>query len=363
MPLMAFLAENYNHKLLEKYEKRYNSSPDVLPATPYSHYGWAKVYCRQGRLVDGVQELVKGLHCMDESRPCALGGSALVSQLVSVFVKLNLPQTGTALFDRHLETCLANRGDALLERHRRNRLDRLARLALARGDGATAAGLFHTKRAQEVRQGRDGLRELAWLTYIAAGFGISGKQNVIVQAKDALRDVKGILKGLGDGNESEAYLLRGVAAWAWVSEDREGGEILAPYLAEIRKRMFEQDPAPFAATLFYIEAYRHDILGEPVDQEVWGEAAATLEGRYKWYSLAVYSLLMGRTDKADNCLEKFHRLRVEVCRQLSGAPDWIQETLAGIDEEIATQEEQENAILTAEEQDFRAICRVGLMPC
>lgn len=363
MPLMAFLAENYNHKLLEKYEKCYNASPDVLPTTPYSHYGWAKVYCRQGRLVDGVQELVKGLHCIDKNRPCALGGPALISQLISVFVKLNLPQTGTALFDRHLETCLANRGDALLERHRRNRLDRLARLALARGEAAIAAGLFHTKRAQEIRQARDGLRELAWLTYIAACCGLSGKQNVITQAKDALRDVKGILQGLGAGNESEAYLLRGVAAWAWVNEDQKAGTILEPYIPEIRKRMFQQDPAPFAATLFFIEAYRRDVLGESVDQEVWGEVAASLEARYKWYSLAVYSLLMGRTDKADNCLEKFHRLRVEVCRQLSGTPDWIQETLACIDEEIAAQEEQEYAILTAEKQDFRAICRVGLIPC
>lgn len=366
-PLLAFLAENYDHSLLVKYESMFRNPGTSAPVCPkpFTHYTWSKTYRSLGREEDAVRELVAGLKLLDPVALCESGGAALLGHLVSVLVDLNLGSIGQIVYERHLDRCLSMAGDELTDRYRPNRLDRAGRLAARRGEFTSAFAYFRRKRIETQQAGRNDLRELSWLLHIAAWAGLKEARSLALEAIGRLEDVPAIMTGLGRGNESEAYLMRAVALWAWRTNDVAGVQALIPYISEIESRLYTHDPTPYAGALLWLH------LCNTVDTSLksrlpeWEPIGDRLEDTHAWLELAGFSRIRGDLDESRDYLTKFQALRARLLPQLSELPGWlITDDAARWEHDVYQSTQAENSVFSENSPD-RFVVRLvecGLIP-
>ena len=365
LPLLAFLAENYDHSLLGKYEGMRRDLGTLVPVSPYAHYAWSKVYRRLGREEDAVRELVAGLKLLDPAAVCASGGAALLGHLVSMLIDLNLSAIGKIVYEQHLDRCLSAVGDELVDRYRRNRMDRAGRLAIRCGEIASAFAYFRRQRTETQRAGRDDLRELSWLLYIAAWAGLKEGRTLALEALARLENMPAIVAGLGRGNESEAYLMRAVALWAWRMNDVAGVQALIPYIPEMERRLYTHDPAPYAGALLWLH------LCNAVDTSLksrlpeWEPICDRLEDTHGWLELAGFARIGGNLDKSRDYLARFQAMRTLLLPQLLEAPGWLMaDDTARWEHDVHVSTQVENSVFSENLPD-RFVVRLvecGLIP-
>ncbi len=360
LPLLARLAEEYNHSLLAEYEDIHQQLRGKLPATPHTHHGWSKIYYRQGRDATAVTELADGFRQLAPEWLSGSGGPALFGQLVSILIDLDLPTEGQAVYDL-LDASLQEQGGGSAEYHRRNRLDRAGRLLLRRGELEAAAGCFKLRRTECLGDGEDGKRDLAWLLYIGA-WGEPGK--AVTFANEALRllgDVGGTLRALGPGNHSEAYLLMALAAWAWRTGDTGAETLMREYLPTLSERLYVQDPGPFGLALGFTHLHalaRGDRAGVP-----WPEARAVLQARHYWLDVAVIDALGGESKQARRSLERFQKHRAQVARHLGRLPAWLADpAFQTLKSSLEQRSRDEREVLLAAKPEASRLVTSGLVP-
>jgi tetratricopeptide (TPR) repeat protein len=365
LPLLAFLAENYDHSLLGKYEGMRRDLGTLVPVSPYAHYAWSKVYRRLGREEDAVRELVAGLKLLDPAAVCASGGAALLGHLVSMLIDLNLGAIGKIVYEQHLDRCLSAVGDELVDRYRRNRMDRAGRLAIRCGEIASAFAYFRRMRIETQRAGRDDLRELAWLLYIAAWAGLKEGRTLALEALARLENVPVIMAGLGRGNESEAYLMRAVALWAWRAGDAAGVRALVPYVSEMEHRLYTHDPAPYAGALLWLHLCNAVDMSLKSRLPEWEPICDRLEDMHSWLELAAFTRIRGDPDESRSYLAKFQAMRVRLLPQLLEVPGWlIADDLARWKHNVHQSTQVENSVFSENLPD-RFVVRLvqcGLIP-
>lgn len=364
LPLAASLAANHDHTLLGKYEVLYTEQDPALPETPFTHYCWSKLFYRQGRYEDATWHLLRGLTRVAPEAPCVSGGAALFGHLVNVLVDFNLPRAGQIFFDNFLEGCLSSRSDDLVEGFRPGRMHWAAFLALRQGDMKAAFGFLRLRRERMRKEEGEDLHELAWMLYIAAWGGLPEGQALASEARERLRDRSAIVAGFGRGNESEAYLARAVAAWAWRTGDRDAVAELLPYLTLLHERAYIQDPDAPTAALAYLHLYALHHGATVSSLPSWEAVITPLAGRRYWWDLAVFSGLKGDMNEARASLAKFQRLRASLLPRFERLPAWATHD-AGIDwsGEMAQSVAQENEIFArSRTQVIAALAGSGLIP-
>lgn len=365
LPLLAFLAENYDHSLLGKYEEIRRDRDVPAIASPYTHYAWSKVYRRLGREDDAVRELVAGLKQLDPENRCEQGGAALLGHLVSMLIDLNLGAMGQIIYEQHLDRCLSAAGDELVDRYRPNRMDRVGRLAIRRGEFTSAFAYFRRKRIETQQAGRDDLRELSWLLYIAAWAGNEAARSLAQEAIERLQNVPATMAGLGRGNESEVFLMRAVALWAWRTGDAAGVWALTPYLAEMEQRLYTHDPVPYAGALLWLHLCGAMDTAVKSQLPEWETICDRLEDAHAWLELSGFSRIAGDIEKSRAYLGRFQAMRARLLPQLEQAPEWlVTEGGVGWERDVRHSTQAENSVFSENLPD-RFVVRLvecGLIP-
>jgi len=166
------------------------------------------------------------------------------------------------------------------------------------------------------------MRELSWLLYIAAWAQLEQSAALAVEAKSRLQDVTRIMEGLGHGNESEAYLMRALAVWAWRTGDHEAREALQPYLTVLQERMYQQEPGPLCSTFVFLSLSTEvDRIGKLPD---WPTIQSVLEAMNHWLEIAILASIAEKADVVKRSLARYQSLRKDIVTDLAYAPSWME---------------------------------------
>jgi len=322
LPLVASLSESYEHGHLQRRLSEYMGERVRLPRSPFTHYAWGKVFNRLGRVEDASQELVSGFELLDPDNLCPAGGAAVVGQLTNVLIDLNLPEPGEILYRKLLAPCLARRGDSLVDRFRPNRMDRAGRLALRAGRPGEAFSYFARRRQEAVDSGRSDMRDLAWLSYVAAWLDDTPGQKLIDEALARIERESSFRAGIGRGNESEVHLLRAVAAWCWRRGDGAAAGVLGPFLAELAERLSAPDPGPYAEALGFARLALEAGVNIPGRLPEWIQILLPLQETGQWLDSAILAGFAGRPEAAAEALEGHQAMRRLALGPLSLLPGW-----------------------------------------
>lgn len=363
LPHLAYLADKYDHSRLETYEVLHRALRSSPPRTAYGQFGWAKLYYRHGHVLAAMNELVEGLRLLDPASPCDEGGAALMGHLVNALIDLNLPRTGQWVFDR-LDACLAGKGDSLQDRYRSHRLDRAARLAVRQGQVAKALTFYRLRHAEAMHEGLNGARELSWLLYLHAWNGTPTSE--IVDAVLALLPLRTPdCLDTTSTNDSEGYLLRALAAWAWRAGDADLTAWLNHWTDVLIQRSCSQDPDPYAQALAFIHLLARRLGTDHADLPDWGVVQALLESRHQWLDEALLDWLAGYMEDCSRALARFQAMRRDQLRALTRLPGWLGlADTTGWEAEIDLREHQERSALANAPGDnpWAVLAPLGLVP-
>lgn len=364
LPHLAYLADKYDHTRLETYEDLHRARHSSLVRTAYGQFGWTKLYYRHGHIIAAMNELVEGIRLLDPESPCDEGGAALMGQLVNILIDLNLPRPGQQVFDR-LDACLAGKGDNLQDRYRPHRMDRAARLAVRQGYVVKAMTFYRLRHAEAMNEGLDGARELSWLLYLHAW-------NDDQALRDTMAAVLALLPHQTPDRvdtmsviDSEGYLLRALAAWAWRARDAELAAMLNHWIGVLIQRSYIQDPDPYAQTLAFLHLLARRLGTDNPDLPDWGVVQALLESRHQWLDEAILDWLAGCTEDCARALRRFQAMRRDQIRVLAGLPGWLGlADRSEWDAEVSLRESRERAILATAPGDtpWPVLASAGLVP-
>ncbi len=215
----------------------------------------------------------------------------LLGALLNNAIDLNLPESGQRTLNE-LRYLFNFNQDTEQEFHL---LDRQARLAVRQGNVTAALNFLTAKQQQAQLHDDTGNRELAGLLYIAAW----------EQDKRAHDWAKPVLDGLnlqqiGQGNETNAYLLRALAVYDWRFET----SLMTPQMLSVCRQALGQanDPGPWASVLLY-GCLQHGKMDD------WNAAQHAMEQYQYWLELAAFQSLAKNVVKAESSLNQFHRIR------------------------------------------------------
>lgn len=113
------------------------------------------------------------------------------------------------------------------------------------------------------------------------------------------------------------------ALWAWQAEDRNAFRWLAEQLATIKDYFSGCDPGPLGFTLAYLHLAQRTLKDTASNLPAWESAEAALEGSGYWLELAIFSALLGQSEKTARFLGQFQRLRREALVKLESLPSWL----------------------------------------
>ncbi|MDD5035126.1 MAG: CHAT domain-containing protein [Methylococcaceae bacterium] len=326
-PLLAYLAESHDHRLLPPLEERRRRleqrMPEGLP--PASHHHWAKLYYRQGHYALAARELVAGLSRLAPEQRLRQG-VGLLGALMNLLIDQAMVEPARRI-ELALDLCLSTRNDDLAPRYRRNLVDRRARLALRAGDADQAHCLF--RRRWQRDQGDT--RVLNWLLYLSAWHPVAQAQEYLDKTLDGF-DPAALNSDELVGNEGYLYRLRALAAWAWCHDDSSVADRIAPAIPFLTHRLLDHpdlDAGPPGFTLAYLSLYAHRQAPVWKDRlPPWGCIAEALREHRYFLELAAFAALRGETDEARRALETYQaqrRLIVLELRRLPSdltPPDW-----------------------------------------
>jgi len=363
LPLLLALAEAYDYRLLKKYERALWALDTPLPAAPHVHHYLSKPHYRDGRYGLAAKELAAGFALLNPDTLYATGALGLLGQLLNLLIDLNLPDQGQAIDDL-LESCLARNASSTAERHRLNRLDRVARLAMRQGKPESAIGRFQEKYHEVRDAGEDGLRELSWLLYATAWLGQPEAGAYAETATALLADVDAVSQSVGRGNEDEAYLLRALALWAWRARDASAALRVRNYLEFMMQRLYVQDPGPFGLAIGFLHLYQQDHPFTPLNLPAWETVQGPLATHRYFLELAALGSLLDDAEDTQRWLSRFRTQRLEALPYFERLPAWLGDgRLAGWSDDVARQTRREaEGLLGGRAPAVETLVRSGLLP-
>ncbi|KFB67626.1 hypothetical protein [Candidatus Accumulibacter vicinus] len=301
LPPLLWLAEKHDHPAMRDLSTQLGDAE-----SPAAIRGLASAARRVGNYAQMARYLSRGLQIPDltvNERAEYLGA------LANLFIDMNLPESAAAIIEFH-QDCLwddpENRYWADFKR-----LDWLARMEARRGRLHLALDYMTAKR----RQARtDSGRELAWQLYLATWGYLAGQ--VRADTATAFADeVAQRLAGsssetLGNGNETVAYLLRALAAHAWVSHDSAQLTLAKCWLSHAEARLTDDDPGPWAYAIAY------SCLQGAAPPLSLDRALCALERARYLLEAACLSGFAGRGDERRRLLDRFQQRRKGIFGQL-----------------------------------------------
>jgi uncharacterized protein YuzE len=262
-PSLLKLAEKHHHPAMKKLSEEMGDSH-----SPEAILGLAKAERRVGNYEQTARYLSQGLNLPDLS---AKEKADYFGDLTNLFIDLNLPESAAAAIELH-EDCLI---EVVKDRHAADfkRLDWRARTGARSGKLHVALDHMTTKRK---RQPDDG-RELAWQLYLAAWGQCAGQvQATNTFASEVTARLTADRQEIGHGNETIAYLLRSLAAHAWLSDDPTARAVVSAWQSTAEDRLSDDDPGPWAYTMAYL------YLQKAVPEQSFERALSALE-RARYY--------------------------------------------------------------------------------
>jgi hypothetical protein len=359
LPLLAYLAEIHDHRLLQPLENLRphleQKQPDGLPPTGYHH--WAKLYYRRGKYICAARELATGLTRVAPDQRLQQS-AGLLGTLLNVLIDQALVEPALRT-EQRLDLYLAQRTDENVEEIQRKFVDRRARLALRAGEGERAHILYRRRWYSD----KQDERALPWLLYIAAWYPMAEAR----EYRDAGLAQLVLAKLTPDlvGDDDALYRLRALAAWAWRHDDTEVAEAIAPAIVFCTERLLDHpdlDAGPPGFTLAYLDLYARQHAPTWKDRlPSWGYVAEALREHRYFLELAAFAALRDETDEARRALEiyqKQRRLVVQELRRLPAdldLPDW--------DTVLTRREQRENtSLLGTHPITAEVLLKQGLLP-
>lgn len=363
IPLLVSVAESLNHprmKELMPHRERFERSPHI-PLFVY-HY-WSLPYYRMGYYGQAMSYVMNGLRRYQPERHHSFN-AGLLGMLGGLLLDLNLPRTTLNILDR-LSDDLGCRTDANACDEKFYLLDRQARCAMRVGEMHRAHALYQHKRKQALDQGEDGLRETGWLLYVAAWSGKAGsdEREAVIQALTQTGDDPALLAS----NSNTTYLLRALAAWAWLGQDQAAWHQVAAWKAQLHQYLWDRGPLGFIWVFQYLAARD---MGLPLpDLSEWEQLEVDLESQAYWLELAILNALLGKEERSQRALNRQQAQQRNALKELEPIPDWLQGELGEISEEARERAQRERdylKILSSREKpeaaDVTELVTKGLIP-
>ena len=322
-PQLLWLCEKNGHSNMLKLIPKVSSM-----TSPIAEHALADAAYRLGQYPDATKHLVRGLSVTGiavQEETQLLGG------LTNLLIDLNLPQTAYRLTERH-EDCVLD-DPVLRSNSELKRLDWRARIAMRQGKFSQALQSMSRKKQ---RANSDDGRELAWLLYIGTWNDVLAERNhpeTKAWGNKALMRVQSAdLSLFGDGNHSESYLIRSLAAFAWQNPSSEAATWLADRLPAIRSKLCCVDPGPWAFSLAYL--YLADIAtGFDFDEAMH----ALSETRY-FFEAAAFCSLAGYLSLASDYLQRFQTRRQLALERLSPLRHFQDQALMELQQRLPLEE-------------------------
>ena len=264
LPSLLWLAEKHHHPAMAKLSEELGNSH-----SPEAIRGLAAVARRVGNYPQTAKYLSLGLNLPDLSEK---EKADYLGALTNLFIDLNLPESAAAAIELH-EDCLI---EGVKDRHTADfkRLDWRARTGARCGKLHVALDHMTAKRK---KRESDGGRELAWQLYLATWGQCAGQ---VLATNPFASEVTARLTAnpqkIGHGNETIAYLLRSLAAHAWLSDDPTARAVVSAWQSTAEDRLSDDDPGPWAYTMAYL------YLQKAVPEQSFERALSALE-RARYY--------------------------------------------------------------------------------
>lgn len=305
LPPLLWLAEKHHHPAMRDLSTQLGDakSPEAIRAL-------ASAARRVGNYAQMARYLSRGLQIPDltvSERADYLGA------LANLFIDLNLPESAAAIIELHQDCLWDHPEDCYWADFKR--LDWLARMEARRGRLHLALDHMTAKR----RQARtDSGRELAWQLYLATWGYLAGQvraETATAFADEVAQRLAGATREmLGNGNETVAYLLRALAAHAWVSQDSAQLTLAKSWLPHAEERLADDDPGPWAYAIAYL------CLQGAVPPLSLDRALCALEGGRYYLEAACLLGFAEHTNESNRLLRRFQQRRHHILGELNDCP-------------------------------------------
>jgi len=363
IPWLVSLAEMFDHKRMAELmsrRERFEHAPHI-PLFVY-HY-WSLPYYRLGCYNQAMHHVMNGLRRYQPEQPHSLR-AGLLGMLGGLLLDLNLPRTTLNILDR-LSDDLNCRTDAEAVEEKFYLLDRQARCALRVGEIHRAHALYQHKHKQALDRTEDGLRETGWLLYVAAWRRQAGanEREAVIEALTQTEADPALLAG----NGNTTYLLRALAAWAWLGHDEAAWQQVAAWKARLHQYLWDRGPLGFIWVFQYLAA--RDMNLPLPDWSEWEQLEVDLENQAYWLELAMLNALLGKEERSQRALNRQQAQQQNALKELEPIPDWLQTELGNVMAEARTRESLERDYLKTlasrqklETADVAEIVQRGSMP-
>jgi len=339
LPPLLWLAEKHDHPAMRDLSTRLDDtkSPQAIRAL-------ASAARRVGNYAQMARYLSRGLQIPD----LTVGERAeYLGTLANLFIDLNLPESAAAIIELHQDCLWDDPEDRYWADFKR--LDWLARMEARRGRLHLALDHMTAKRR---RARTDGGRELAWQLYLATWGYLAGQvraETAAAFAAEVAQQLAGASREtLGNGNETVAYLLRALAAHAWVSHDSAQLTLVKSWLPHAEARLTDDDPGPWAYAIAYL------YLQRAAPQPSLERALCALERARYLLEAACLSGFAGRGDERRRLLGRFQQRRQAIFGQLDES--------VGTRTAEALAESATRTVTEIDADDPGSAARLGTMP-
>jgi hypothetical protein len=293
-PHLLWLAERHDHIAIDTL-KRHVGQQD----TPAAQHALAVAARRAGNFEQMARYLSRGL-----GTPCLTDSdrSDYLGALANLFIDLDLPSAAQNAIEAHENCQLENSAATVWEEFKR--LDWMARASARHGKLAVAFDHLNAKRR---RAKPDDGRELAGLLYLSGWGQLTGEipfDTSAALANEASHRLASVGNELiGYGNETSAYLLRALAAYAWASGDDAAISTVLRWQPVAVMRLVTDDPGPWAYTLIFLY-----LLKRISETEFERAIGALVRSRY-YLEAGMFLGLAGHDDHGRDKLKRFQDRR------------------------------------------------------
>jgi hypothetical protein len=308
------LGERFDHDAMNRYRVAPERATHTTFGTAMLMRFSAVADTRAGHYIRGARSLAQGfeiLRGIGEDSP--LDRLELAGTVVNDLIDVNLPQSADFLSQRiRRELHALNQDDADVLEFKLQ--DRLARIAFRQGDIETALARMQNKRASAITGGGTGLRELAWLVYLAAWRTGAPRRTHLQWVSESIAAARALdpacesdPAGQLAGNSHLSYLLRALSAWHWARPEETLARLLSAWITRAVDQIDRPhaDPGPWGFLLAYLAAAGSDEAARE-----WPTARAhLLDKEYRLEALGLECLWGLRRDDHAKILGESQQIR------------------------------------------------------
>jgi len=366
-PFMAYQAQKHDESAINYYRKL---SMGIMQKGQHEeqglfYYHLSTAEYRAGNYEKACRNICKGIKTIEHTNadPSCQAGVKLMGILVNILVDLNVPKFAEMTSNKiaHALREADYQPDAGYETDNFVLLDREARVLVRMGEPTKANEKIRYKRAIAISDySNAGHRELATQCFISAWACLSAQDSSVDEIRSILEKNLEITRTISESSSSNdyIYLLKSLAASAWLNESPKDLWTLSPCLSELfRTYDYLRDPSPLGAIIFYCA-----MAGDANAKLLWPLVEQRLCDHGYFFELAIYSALLGGSS-TESYLDKFQKIRRASLAHfdiLKMFPDWSYVDL--LEREIRDQEVLEKKFLVDKVSSAENLSRHGLIP-